>query len=407
VLLALVAVLATGVLLWLPFYYPPETNRIFMQVMFLAIAALGLNLLTGYNGQVSIGHGAFFGVGAFTTGLLMTKQGWSYEATIPVAAVVAALVGILVGFPALRVRGLYLALVTLGLAVLFPSLVSKWVHGEGGVALLRPETRQFASLLNGLDDDQWQYYETLVITVGLFLLAWNLIRSRMGRAMVAVRDQELAASAMGVNVAWVKVGTFSLSAAYAGIAGSLSVMVNHLADGTNPILYFQLSIEFLVAVVIGGSGTILGPAVGAMVLVFIQRPSSRRPSSAPRSSSSCSSCPKVWSGASRSSGAGSPSASGPDRRRPTPPAPPNPPSNPRPSPRPTLSPNSQLPRRSHAPSSNPACRRARAHGRPGGGRVQQQAQRHVELHHRGRVLRRERDHRHLQLSGKPDGRRER
>jgi branched-chain amino acid transport system permease protein len=273
VVVVVAAVVATAVLLWLPFYYPPETNRIFMQVMFLAIAALGLNLLTGYNGQVSIGHGAFFGVGAFTTGLLMTKQGWSYEATIPVAAVVAALVGILVGFPALRVRGLYLALVTLGLAVLFPSLVSKWVHGEGGVALLRPETRQFASLLNGLDDDQWQYYETLVITVGLFLLAWNLIRSRMGRAMVAVRDQELAASAMGVNVAWVKVGTFSLSAAYAGIAGSLSVMVNHLADGTNPILYFQLSIEFLVAVVIGGSGTILGPAVGAMVLVFIQRQS--------------------------------------------------------------------------------------------------------------------------------------
>lgn len=268
IIVAAVVGTALGIL---PFIYPPETNRIFMQAIYVAIAAMGLNLLTGYNGQISIGHGAFFGVGAFTTGLLMTKQGWSFEATIPVAAALSALLGMAVGFPALRVKGLYLALVTLGLAVMFPQLASKWVHGSGGIALLRPSTRSFDPLVQGLTPSQWQYLLCLVIAVVLFLLAWNLMHSRIGRAMIAVRDQELAASAMGVNVSWVKVGTFALSAAYAGIAGSLSVMVNRLADGTNPILYFQLSIEFLVAVVIGGSATIAGPAVGAIILVFIQR----------------------------------------------------------------------------------------------------------------------------------------
>lgn len=268
VIVAVVVCMALGVL---PFIYPPETNRIFMQAIYVAVAALGLNLLTGYNGQVSIGHGAFFGVGAFTTGLLMVKSGWSFEATIPVSAAISALLGVAVGFPALRVKGLYLALVTLGMAVMFPQLASKWVKGSGGIALLRPNTRSFEPLVQGLTSSQWQYLECLVVAVVLFLLAWNLMHSRVGRAMIAVRDQELAAAAMGVNVSWVKVGTFALSAAYAGIAGSLSVMVNRLADGTNPLLYFQLSIEFLVAVVIGGTATIAGPAVGAALLVLIER----------------------------------------------------------------------------------------------------------------------------------------
>jgi branched-chain amino acid transport system permease protein len=257
--------------LYAPFYFTPEINRVLSQALYISIAAMGLNLLTGFNGQVSIGHGAFFGVGAFTSAILMVDHGWTFEATIPVAAALTGLVGLLVGFPALRVRGLYLALVTLGLAVLFPRLASKYVEGSGGVALLRPARREFASLIDSLDDDQWAYFVCLVFAVVLFALAWNLVRGRMGRAMVAVRDQELAAATVGVNLAGTKVGTFALSAAYAGVAGSLSVMVNRIADGTNPILYFQLSIEFLVAMVIGGAATILGPAVGAFLLVLLRR----------------------------------------------------------------------------------------------------------------------------------------
>ncbi|MGH9110714.1 MAG: branched-chain amino acid ABC transporter permease [Acidimicrobiales bacterium] len=257
--------------LYAPFYFTPEINRVLSQALYISIAAMGLNLLTGFNGQVSIGHGAFFGVGAFTTAILMVDHGWTFEATIPVAAALTGLVGVLVGFPALRVRGLYLALVTLGLAVLFPRLASTYVEGSGGVALLRPARREFASLIDSLDDDQWAYFVCLVLTVVLFVLAWNLVRGRMGRAMVAVRDQELAAATVGVNLAGTKVGTFAVSAAYAGVAGSLSVMVDRIADGTNPILYFQRSIEFLVAMVIGGAATILGPAVGAFLLVVLRR----------------------------------------------------------------------------------------------------------------------------------------
>ncbi len=264
-------VVLAAVALYAPFYFTAENNRILSQALYLAVAAMGLNLLTGFNGQVSIGHGAFFAVGAFTTGILMVDHHWTFEATIPVAALLAGAVGVAVGFPALRVRGLYLALVTLGLAVLAPQVANKYVKGTGGRPLLQPRRDEFASLLRSLDDDQWMYFVCLALTVLLAFTAWNLVRSRMGRAMVACRDQELAASTLGVNLAGTKVGTFAISAAYAGVAGSLSVMVDRLADGTNPVLYFQRSIEFLVAVVIGGAATIFGPIVGAFLLVLLRR----------------------------------------------------------------------------------------------------------------------------------------
>lgn len=266
-----IGVVLAAAALYAPFAFEPSTNRLLSEAVYLAIAAMGLNLLTGFNGQISIGHGAFFGVGAFTTAILMVDYGWTFESTIVVAALLAGFVGLLVGFPALRVRGLYLALVTLGLAVLFPRLTVRFVEGSGGVPFVRPRRAEFSSLIGGLDDDQWVYFLSLAIAVALFVLAWNLVRGRVGRAMIAVRDQELAASTVGVNLAGTKVGTFALSAAYAGVAGSLSVMVHGFADGTNPIIYFQRSIEFLVAVVIGGSATILGPAVGALLLIWLRR----------------------------------------------------------------------------------------------------------------------------------------
>jgi|RhiMethySRZTD1v2_1073278.scaffolds.fasta_scaffold00426_21 branched-chain amino acid transport system permease protein len=266
-----IGVVLAAAALYAPFYFEPTMNRVLSQAIYLAIAAMGLNLLTGFNGQVSIGHGAFFGVGAFTSAILIVDHGWTYEPTILVAAVLSAAVGVLVGLPALRVRGLYLALVTLGLAVLFPRIVQKFVDGTGGVALLRPPRSSFASLIDGLADDQWAYLLSLAIMAVLFVLAWNMVRGRIGRSMIAVRDQEIAATTVGVNLAGTKVTTFAISAAYAGVAGSLSVMIDRVADGTNPILYFQRSIEFLVAMVIGGAATILGPAVGALLLVLLRR----------------------------------------------------------------------------------------------------------------------------------------
>jgi len=266
-----VGIVLAALAIWAPYYFEPAINQQLSKAIYFAVAAMGLNLLTGFNGQISIGHGAFFGVGAFTSAILVDTHGWSFEATIPAAAVLAAVVGVLVGIPALRVKGLHLALVTLGLAVLFPRVGQKYIDGAGGVALVRPKRREFDSLLSFLADDQWQYLETVLIAALLFLLAWNLVRSRVGRAMIAVRDQEVAASTVGINVARVKVGTFALSAAYAGIAGALSVMIDRAADATNPLLAFRNSIEFLVAVVIGGTATITGPAVGALILVLLRR----------------------------------------------------------------------------------------------------------------------------------------
>jgi branched-chain amino acid transport system permease protein len=271
ILRVVLGVIISAALIYAPFYYQPETNKLLAQAIYLAIAAMGLNLLTGFNGQVSIGHGAFFGLGAFTSAKLMIDHGWGFEPTMIVAALLAAAVGVLVGIPALRVRGLYLALITLGLAVAFQPVVAKYIHGSGGVALLRPPSIEFNSRIDSLDPDQWQYFVCLAVAVLMFVLAWNIVRSRVGRAMVACRDQELAAVTVGVDLARTKVTTFALSAAYAGVAGSLSVMIDRAADGTNPVIYFQRSIEFLVAVVIGGAATILGPAVGAVLLVALRR----------------------------------------------------------------------------------------------------------------------------------------
>ena len=217
-----VGLVATVIAISLPFNNPDTTNVVFSQVLYIAIAAMGLNLLTGFNGQVSIGHGAFFGIGAFTTGILVVEQGWTIEATIPVAAIVAAAVGVAVGFPALRVKGLYLALITLGMSVLFPRVAGKFVKGQGGIALLQPKRNQRSSYFPDLwADDQYRYYLCLAVMVLLFLLASNLMRSRAGRAMIAVRDQEIAASTVGVNVSGVKVASFAISAAYAGLAGAM------------------------------------------------------------------------------------------------------------------------------------------------------------------------------------------
>jgi branched-chain amino acid transport system permease protein len=266
-----IGVIVAVVALMLPYYNDPATNQIFCQVMYLALAAMGLNLLTGYNGQISLGHGAFFGIGAFTAAILTVDHGWTIEATFPIAAILAALVGVAVGFPALRVKGLYLALITLGLAVLFPLVVKKFVEGPGGVPLLKPKRSQVGSMVDFLADDIYRYYVCLGILALMFLLAWNLVRGRMGRAMIAVRDQEVAASTVGIGVANVKVWSFALSAAYAGLAGALSVYVDRTADASNPIIYFQRSIEFLIAVVIGGAATIGGPLLGAMLLVALRR----------------------------------------------------------------------------------------------------------------------------------------
>lgn len=244
--------------------------RLFQLTMLVvyAVAVLGMTILTGYNGQISLGHGAFFAIGSYTTAILMANYDWPYWATIPVAAVASALVGFLVGFPALRLGGLYLALTTFALAVAVPQILkvnalSDFTGGVQGLTMDKPEA-PFGLPLTG---DQWIYLFSLAIGCVVFLLAWNLTRGRTGRAMMAVREQSVAAEAMGVGLASLKTRTFAVSAMITGIGGALSsIAVQFVApDSFN----FFLSITLFVGLVVGGVDSIPGALFGGAFVEFV------------------------------------------------------------------------------------------------------------------------------------------
>ncbi len=233
-----------------------------------AIAILGLNLVTGYTGQVSLGHGAFYAVGAYTTAILMSVWDVPYWATLPIAAAVSAVVGLLVGFPALRLTGLYLALTTFALAIAVPQLlkfklIEPWTGGVQGIVLSKPSA-PFGLPLN---PDQYLYLFSVAVAALLFLLAWNLIRSRIGRGMMAIRDHALAAEAMGIDLARLKTGTFAVSAMYTGVAGALgAIAVEFVAPDSFTV---QVSIFLFVGLIIGGVASIPGALFGAAFIVFV------------------------------------------------------------------------------------------------------------------------------------------
>ncbi|HEX9183403.1 MAG TPA: branched-chain amino acid ABC transporter permease, partial [Burkholderiales bacterium] len=240
----------------------------FNLVLVYAIALLGLNMLTGYNGQISLGHGAFYAIGAYCAAILMDKYGVPYWATLPVAAAVCLLVGFLFGLPALRLEGLYLALATFALGVSLPHLLKyhhleKWTGGVQGIVIAKPDP-PWGLPINA---DQWLYYFTLVVTVLMFVLAWNMLRGRMGRAMMAIRDQHIAAEAMGVNTAMVKSLAFGVSAMYTGVAGALgAIAIQFVAPDSFNIF---LSIVLLIGIVIGGLASISGAIYGALFIQFV------------------------------------------------------------------------------------------------------------------------------------------
>jgi branched-chain amino acid transport system permease protein len=274
--LRLVAWAVTAVVLVaLPFGFPAFRVEQFIGWMSVAVAAAGLNLLTGYNGQISVGHGALYGIGAYTVALLVTDASWPLVPTVGAAAVVCFAVGVVVGLPALRIKGLYLALVTLAVAALFPLALeefSSFTGGGSGLALtspqlyrgrLRDRTVQWVSPTDRLAPDQWKYFIFLAVTVVVFVLAANLVKSRTGRSLVAIRDNDVAAEVSGIDVSRTKVLTFGISAAIAGIGGAMYALNNGRVNPTSFTL--TLSIYFLVAVVVGGASTVIGPAIGAVV----------------------------------------------------------------------------------------------------------------------------------------------
>ncbi len=222
------------------------------------IAALGLNILTGYAGQISLGQGGFMMIGAYTTAILSVKHGWNDLLTIPVAGIVAGVVGYLFGFPALRLRGAYLALATFAIPVALISLAKRFpdfTGGGGGMPLTR------------IVDGHEAYLITWPIALVLFAVAWLLLRGKLGRAFRTVRESEIAAVSSGINLPETKTLAFGISAFYAGIAGSLfAIAVAFVNPDTFPI---SLSILLLTGVVVGGLGSLTGVFVGALFIQYI------------------------------------------------------------------------------------------------------------------------------------------
>jgi len=238
----------------------------FTQVYIYAIAILGLNILTGYNGQISLGHSAFYAIGAYTTAIMIDKGNIAYGWTIPAAGILCLVVGFLFGRPALRLEGLYLALATFALALAAPQILKyfeHWTGGSQGIVLSKPK----APFRLPLSEDQWLYFLTLGVLIVLFVLAANLLRSRTGRAIVAIRDNHIAAEAMGINSALYKSVVFGVSAAYTGVAGALSgITIAFVAPDSFNVF---LSITLLTGVVIGGLATISGAIFGALFIQFV------------------------------------------------------------------------------------------------------------------------------------------
>jgi branched-chain amino acid transport system permease protein len=247
----------------------------FAYVGIYLIAIIGLNVLTGYTGQISLGHGAFMAVGGYTTAILMADHGVKDIWTIPLAGLVAGTAGFLFGIPALRLSGLYLALATFAIAVSMPAVIKRFEGFTGGgtginlfgVPELTASLTPIEILGRELAFNDWLYYLSWSIALLGYVVAWLLLRGRSGRAFRAVRDSETAAQSSGVSLARYKTLAFGVSAAYAGVAGSLfAIATTYVNPDTFPI---ALSILLLVGVVVGGLGSLVGLIAGAVFIQFL------------------------------------------------------------------------------------------------------------------------------------------
>src|SRR6266581_1603697 len=233
-----------------------------------AIAILGLNLLTGFNGQFSLGHSAFYAIGAYTAAILMDQADVPYYWTLPAAGLVCLVSGFLFGLPALRLQGIYLALATFALAVAMPQLLKltplePFTGGVQGIVITKPD----APFGLPLSPDQWLYFFTLAVALVMYVCATQLVASRTGRALIAIRDNPVAASAMGINVSLYKALTFGVSALYTGVAGALGAIA--IAFVAPDSFTFVLAVALFVGLVVGGVASIPGPLVGGLFVLFV------------------------------------------------------------------------------------------------------------------------------------------
>ncbi len=270
-LLVLAAVAVAGLLGWGSGLAEFDRGQV-TRVMIYAIAIAGLNVASGYAGLISVGHSAFFGLGAYTTGVLVVRYGWQAEYTIPVAFAVCFVAGLIVGLPALRIRGLYLAMVTIAFGVAFPELIARFDGLTGGAQGLTIRRRMLTppgwSGFTLGQKSEWLYWLAAALLLIVMLLVHNLARSRYGLALVAARDNETAAAASGVNLAVAKTAAFGVSGALTGVGGSLFAMYlgSLVANDSFTLLN---AISLLTGLVIGGQATRFGPVLGAVAVVYI------------------------------------------------------------------------------------------------------------------------------------------
>lgn len=256
------------VLCILPFVVDGYRSFQVATILLYAVALLGLNLLTGYNGQISLGHGAFFALGGYVAAILSTSFGVPFWLTVPLAGLVGLCIGFLFGLPALRLGSLYLALATFSLALAVPQLL-KWKKAEFftggvlGITLQKPPVPAWLPLTQ----DQQLYLFTLLVAIVMFLLAHNLINSRIGRALIAIRERPVAATSAGINIAIVKSTTFGVSVMFTAVAGALSaLLVQYVAPDSFSLM---LSITMLVGIIVGGTASLAGSVLGAIFITLV------------------------------------------------------------------------------------------------------------------------------------------
>jgi len=236
----------------------------FTFICIYAIAAVGLMFLTGYTGQISLGHSAFFAIGAYTCAIITTRGG-HFMLALPAAGILAGLVGIIIGLPALRLSGLYLAIATMGFAFIVEEILIRWetlTHGSLGMMVEFPSIGSFA-----FNTENRFYYLTFILLILTIILARNILRSPTGRALIAIRDSEVAAQAIGISLPRYKTMAFAISAFFTGIAGSLYA---HKLTFINPESFtIMVSVELLAMIIIGGLGSLHGAVYGAIFVIFL------------------------------------------------------------------------------------------------------------------------------------------
>jgi branched-chain amino acid transport system permease protein len=271
-------VVVAAVLVALPFLLGSYNISLAAQVAIFFVAVLGLNILTGYSGQISIGHGAFMAIGGYTTAVMSRDHHTDLVVTMLMAFAICFVLGLIVGLPALRFSGAYLALVTFALAVSVPQLPLQWstfLGGTGGVQSANPTVRFLWHSVPSVSD-QWLYGIAWTSAAILFLLAWLILRGRVGRAFRAVRDSEVAATASGIELSVYKTLAFGISAAYAGVAGSLFVMAtNGFAQPTE--FSVLLSLQLLIGAAVAGLGSLWGILAGAAFVGLLPQVSTSVP----------------------------------------------------------------------------------------------------------------------------------